>query len=278
MVELAARQHGVVAAWQLTELGLTEDMLRRRLEAGRLYRRERGVYSLTPSVTGKGRLMAAVLGCGPDAVLSHNAAAGIWDIGPWPTGTIHLTAPSMHTRGTGVVLHRARVERVVRDAFPVTTVARTLVDLASVLGVQRLETAFERAERLRLLDSESVGKEAKGRRGARKVRAILSSLTVPEPTRSRFEERLRELCKRHNLPLPAQNVSVAGEDVDAYWQGSNLVVELDSWEFHKTRRAFERDRQKAAVLQRAGIRVLRFTWNQLACDDAAVAVTIRSAL
>ena len=278
MVELAARQHGVVAAWQLGELGFTEDMLRRRVESGRLYRRERGVYSLTPSVTGKGRLMAAVLGCGPEAVLSHDAAAAVWDVGPWPTRKVHVTAPSMHMRGRGVVLHRARVEQVVRDGFPVTTAARTLADLASTLSLQRLEIAFERAERLRLLDVEGVEKEAKGRRGARKVRAILSSLTAPEPTRSRFEERLRGLCKRHNLPLPAQNVSVAGEDVDAYWQGSNLVVELDSWEFHKTRRAFERDRQKAAVLERAGIRVLRFTWNQLTRDETSVAATVRSAL
>jgi very-short-patch-repair endonuclease len=73
-------------------------------------------------------------------------------------------------------------------------------------------------------------------------------------------------------------VSVAGEDVDAYWKESNLVVELDSWEFHKTRRAFERDREKAAALELAGVRVLRFTWNQVTCDDAAVAATIRSKL
>ena len=189
-----------------------------------------------------------------------------------------MTAPSQQCTPKLVVAHRAQVERVVRDGFPVTTVARTLVDLASVLSSARLEIAFERAERLRLLDIVEVASEAKGRRGARKVRAILSSLTAPEPTRSRFEERLRGLCKRHNLPLPAQNVSVAGEDVDAYWKRSKLVVELDSWEFHKTRRAFERDRQKAAALERVGIRVLRFTWTQLTRDEAIVAVTIRSAL
>jgi very-short-patch-repair endonuclease len=252
-------------------------MVRRRVDEGRLYRYEWGVYSLMPSVTGHGRLMAAVLACGPEAVLSHNAAAAVWDIGPWPTGTIHVTTPSMRVR-PGVALHRARIERVIRDGFPVTSVARTLADLASLLSLQRLEIAFERAERLRLLDVEKVATEAWGRRGARKVRAILSSLTTPEPTRSRFEERLRGLCKRHNLPLPAQNVSVAGEDVDAYWQRSNVVVELDSWEFHKTRRAFERDRQKAAALERAGIRVLRFTWNQLTRDEAIVAMTIRTAL
>ena len=257
---------------------MSQAMVRRRLDEGRLYRREWGVYSLTPSVTGKGRLMAAVVACGPDAVLSHTAAAAVWDIGPWPTGKVHVTAPSMHARGSGVALHRAQVERVAHDGFPVTTVARTLADLASLLSLQRLELAFERGERLRLLDVDDVASEAKGRRGARKVRAILSSLTAPEPTRSRFEQRLRGLCKRHNLPLPAQNVTVAGEDVDAYWQGTNLVVELDSWEFHKTRRAFERDRQKAAALERSGVRVLRFTWNQLTRDEPDVAVTIRGGL
>ena len=222
--------------------------------------------------------MAAVLTCGPEALLSHNAAAAIWDIGPWPTGAVHVTAPGKHARRPSLVVHRARVEPVVHDGFPVTTVARTLVDLASLLSVQRLELAFERAERLRLLDIDEVTKEVQGRRGARKVRAIVSSLTAPEPTRSKLEARLRALCKRHNLPLPAQNVSVAGEDVDAYWQESNLVVELDSWEFHKTRRAFERDRRKAATLERAGIRVLRFTWNQLTREETTAAATIRSAL
>jgi very-short-patch-repair endonuclease len=278
MVQLAARQHGVVAAWQLRELGITQHMVRRRLEAGRLYHLDRGVYSLTPSITGKGRLMAAVLACGPEASLSHNAAAAIWDVGPWPAGAIHVTVPSKHARRRGLVIHRACVERIIRDGFPVTTVARTLVDVASVLSLQHLELAFERAERLRLLDTDEVATEAKRRRGARKVRTILSSLTTPEPTRSMFERLLRDICKRHNLPLPAQNVSVAGEDVDAYWQESNLVVELDSWEFHKTRRAFERDRRKAAALERAGIRVLRFTWNQLTRDEAAVAATSRRAL
>lgn len=278
LVELAARQHGVVAMWQLRGLGFTEDMIRRRIESGRLYRRERGVYSLTPSVTGKGRLMAVVLGCGAGAVLSHSAAAAVWDVGPWPTGRVHVTAPTLRVRGAGVVLHRARVERAVRDGFPVTSVARTLADLASLLSLPRLEIAFDRAERLGLLDPEEVAKEAAGRRGARKVRALLSSSTTPEPTRSKFEELLRGLCERHNLPLPAQNVSVAGEDVDAYWQESNLVVELDSWEFHKTRRAFERDREKAAALERAGVRVLRFTWRQLTRTEAEVAATVRSAL
>ena len=277
-MELAARQHGVVAAWQLLELGVTHAMIRRRLDAGRLYRCGWGTYSLTPFVTGKGRLMAAVLGCGPQAVLSHNAAAAVWDIGPWPTGKSHVTAPSMHVRGAGVALHRGRVERVMRDGFPVTNVVRTLIDLASMLSRQRLEITFERAERLRLLDVDAIARGAKGRRGARKVSAILSSLTTPEPTRSKFEERMRRLCKRHNLPLPAQNVSVAGEDVDAYWPESNLVVELDSWQFHRTRRAFERDREKAAVLERAGIRVLRFTWNQLTRDETSVAATVRGAL
>jgi hypothetical protein len=222
--------------------------------------------------------MAAVLGCGPEAVLSHSAAAAVWEVGPWPSGRVHVTAPTMHVRGAGVVLHRARVERVVRDNLPVTTVARTLADLASMLSLQRLEIAFDRAERLGLLDTDQVANEAKRRRGARKVGAILSSLTTPEPTRSKLEELFRRLCERHNLPLPAHNVSVAGEDVDAYWQESHLVVELDSWEFHKTRRAFERDRQKAAALERAGVRVLRFTWRQLTQDELVVAATIRSGL
>ena len=222
--------------------------------------------------------MAAVLSCGPEASLSHNAAAAVWDLVPWPTGAVHVTAPSKHASRPGLVVHRARVDGVVRDGFPVTTVARTLVDLASLLSLQRLEIALERAERLRLLDVDEVARKVRGRRGARKLRTVLSTLTTPEPTRSDFERLFRDICKRHNLPLPVQNVSVAGEDVDAYWRESNLVVELDSWEFHKTRRAFERDRHKAAALERAGICVLRFTWRQLTRDESLVATTVRSRL
>ena len=274
MVELAARQHGVVAVWQLAELGFTRDMVRRRVECGRLYRQLRGVCSLTPRIAPVGRMMAAALAHGASAVLSHRAAAAVWDLGPWPTGVVDVTVAGGGKRRKGVRLHRARVDRVVKDGFPVTTVSRTLVDLAGVLPFGRLRDAFERAERLGLLDVRRVGEAMPGRRGARKIRAILTEYAEPEPTKSELERAFRQLCENYGIPLPSQNVSLLGYEVDALWEDGKTVVELDGWEWHRTKRSFQEDRRKAAALEAAGYRVLRFTWMQVSREPQAVAAAI----
>jgi very-short-patch-repair endonuclease len=276
LAALAARQHGVVAGWQLVEFGFTEDMLRWRLEAGRLYRVQPLVYSLTPSVASRGRVMAAWLTYGPDALLSHGAAAAVWALGPWPSGSIDVTVAARRRGRPGIRLHCAHVARVLRDGFPVTTVARTLVDQAAALPLGRLRDQFEHAERLGLLDVKGVNEHMPGRRGAKKIRAILAEWTEPEPTRGELERAFRDLCRHYGLPLPSQNVSLVGYEVDAYWPQYGLVVELDGWEFHKTRRAFERDRRRDAALTAAGYRVLRFTWRQVNHEPEVVAAAIRS--
>jgi very-short-patch-repair endonuclease len=185
-----------------------------------------------------------------------------------------VTVPRDGKAQQGIRLHRANVERVVKDGFPVTTVARTLVDLASVLPLGRLRDAFEKAERLGLLDVYGVNEEMHGRRGARKVRAVLAEWAEPEPTKNEFEQSLRALCREYGLSLPSQNVILLGYEVDAFWE-PDLVVELDGWEWHKTRRAFEEDRRKAAALETAGYRVLRFSWRQVRRERATVAAAIR---
>jgi very-short-patch-repair endonuclease len=275
LAELAVRQHGVVAARQLIAAGFTEEALRRRVEDERLYRVQPGVLSLTPTVLPRGCMLAAVLTFGRGAVLSHRAAAAIWDLGPWPTGLIDVTVPGRRKGRRGIRLHRADVERVIKDGFPVTTVARTLVDLAAVLPLGRLRDAFERAERLRLLDARKVSEEMHCRRGARKIRAILAEWQDPEPTKNEFEQALRTLCREYEIPLPSQNVVLLGYEVDAFW-APNLVVELDGWEWHRTRRSFEEDRRNAAALEAAGYRVLRFTWRQMRDERPALAAAIRS--
>jgi hypothetical protein len=269
----------VVAWWQLVELGFTQRMIEGRVATERLFRVRRGIYALMPAVLLRGQIMAAALAYGPAAVLSHRAAAAVRDLGPWPSGTVDVTVAVRRRAQPGIRVHCAQVERQVADGFPVTTATRTLIDLASVLPLARLEEAFERAERLGVLDAESVREQMWGRRGAKKIRAVLAGLDATEPTRSELERAFRKLCKRHRLPLPSHNVSVHCEDVDAYWAiGGGVVVELDSWEWHRTRRAFERDREKAAKLERRGVRVLRFTWRQVERGGADVAATVRAAL
>ena len=137
--------------------------------------------------------------------------------------------------GPACVCIELGVERVVKDGFPVTTVARTLVDLAAVLPLGRLRDAFERAERLGLLDVHGVNEEMRGRRGAKKIRAVLAEWAEPEPTKNEFEQALRNLCREYEIPLPSQNVVVLGYEVDAFWEADDLIVELDGWEWHRTR-------------------------------------------
>jgi len=189
-------------------------MVKRRLAAGRLYRVQPEVYSLTPQPSARGRMLAAALTFGAEAALSHRAAAAIWDLGPWPTGLVDVTVPGNLAQRPGTRRHIADVERVVKDGFPVTTVARTLVDLAGVLPLGRLRDALERAEQLRLLDAKGVSEEMRGRRGARKIRALLREWTEPEPTRSELEREFRKLCEDFGIALPGENVVVLGYEVD----------------------------------------------------------------
>lgn len=274
MARIVARQHGVIARRQLFELGFLRDAVRRRTEAERLFEVQPQVYSLIPEVHTRGRMMAAVLTCGPRAVLSHRAAAAVWDLGPWPTGPVDVTAPVALKPRAGIRLHRARVEGVAKDGFPVTTVTRTLIDQASQLPLGRLRDQFEAAERHGVLDVKGVSEEMHGKRGAKKIRALLAEWTDPEPTRSELERAFRDLCRQAGLPPPSQNVSLHGYEVDAYWPDTGVVVELDGWEHHKTRRAFEDDRRRAAALEAAGYRVLRFTWRQVKRERTIVAAAL----
>ena len=284
---LAARQHGVFARWQLLELGLTNRAIDYRLSIGRLHLIHRGVYAVGHKrITRRGHWMAAVLACGPAAVLSHRSAATLWRFLDAAGPRIDVTMP---TRGGRSIrrINRHRVRHLPPedtnrlDEIPVTTVARTLFDLAEVVPSSVLEGAFEAAERAELLDMTAVRPTMErnpGRRAHKRLRSLLPDLAPPEPTRSELERLFHRLCRLVDLPLPQVNVLVEGFEVDAFWPAQHLVVEADSWQFHKTRAAFERDRARDAALQVAGYRVIRVTYLQLRDDPAGVAATVRSLL
>jgi hypothetical protein len=197
-----------------------------------------------------------------------------------------VTAPGRSRQPSRkIAVHRVRSlnreDRTDVDLIPVTTVARTLLDLAEVVDPQRLERAFEEAERLRLLDLraiESTCMRNPGRRGLKLLNALLPSLSPPAETRSELERRFIAFCREAGLPLPEVNVIVEGFEVDAFWRDSWLLVELDGYAFHRTRAAFERDRARDAALQVAGYRVLRITSRRLADEPAALAEAIRRLL
>jgi uncharacterized protein DUF559 len=288
IAQLAARQHGVVARRQLFAVGLSRGAVDRRLAAGRLHALHPAVYAVgQPCVAGLGRLLAAVLACGEDALLSHRSAAAVWELLPYAGSRVNITAPSRGRRSLrGITLHRSRCldpeDRAILDDIPLTSVARTLLDLAGTVRLDQLERAFEQADRLRLADLGALTrlcKRSKGHQGLRHLLPLLAPAERPAPeTRSDLERRFLRLCEERGLPAPAVNVEVAGHEVDALWRDRGLVVELDGYAYHRTRAAFERDRVRDADLQRAGLRVIRVTARRLNDDPVAVGETVRSLL
>jgi very-short-patch-repair endonuclease len=267
IAELADRDHGIVDVRGLYSVGATQRQIGRRLMSKRLVPLHRGVYAYGHRrLTNEGWWLAAVRAIGPGAILSHTHGAALLGLRPPLLGRINVTVQSTGRRQRrGIRVHntqRLPADHVtVVDRIPVTTVARTLADLAGTLDTPALMRAIEAAERRRVLDVPSVLAVSAGRPGAQRLRRLLARETPH--TRSDFEAALVALCDDYAIPRPLTNTEVHGYEVDAYWPGRNLVVELDSWEFHGTRGAFERDRERDADLHAYGITTLRFTYAQV---------------
>jgi very-short-patch-repair endonuclease len=290
-LELAAllrRQHGVVARRQLTKLGIGSGAIKARIALAHLHVVHRGVYSWGHrDLTLRGAWLAAVLACGEDAVLSHRSAAGLLGLMRPRRSAVDVTSGHGRSSGRdGIHLHRSRLrddERSMEARIPVTSVARTLLDLAEVLDGDELRRAFEEADRLKLLrvpELERVCARAGRRKGLPALRSLIVAAHAPPQTRSPLENRFAEYCREHlaGLPAPLTNVTVLDHEVDAYWPSHRLVVEMDSWEFHSHRAAFERDRARDAAMQAAGYRVIRLTHRQLETEAPRIAAQLRKLL
>lgn len=288
--EVAGRQHGVVARAQLVALGLGRGSIDKRVALGRLLTLYPGVYAVGHrALTRHSRFMAAVLSCGPDAVLSHRSAAVLWRIRDDWGGAIEVTTrQKAHSRGP-IRRHSSRLpadELTVEDGIPVTTVPRTVLDLAAVSPPEAVEAALRQAEYLRLSDPLSLPDllaRHPGRRGARAVRTALERRgETAGRTRSRFEERFVAFLDRQDLPRPQFNapLAAAGRDyvVDCLWPGARLIAELDGWEAHGIRSAFREDRARDRRLAVAGYRTTRITWDQLDDEAAVLAADLRDLL
>jgi very-short-patch-repair endonuclease len=284
LAALAARQHGIVTRRQLLDVGLGPRTIERRVERAQLYRLHRGVYAYSDPRPGRrSRWLAAVLACGHGALLSHRSAAALWGILRAHRGDIDVLAPRGRGR-PGIAVHEGGIyqdERADADGIPVTSVARTLLDLADVVDEKRLEQAFEEADRLGLLEMravEAVCARSPGRRGLKPLRRLAEEARAPEMGRSRLEDRVHALCREHSLPAPRTNVEVLGHEVDAYWPDAKVIVEADGWSFHRHRAAFERDRARDARLQVAGYHVVRLTHRRLEREPELVADELRRLL
>jgi hypothetical protein len=275
LAELASRQHGVVSIRQLETLfGYSRATVQREVEAGRLHPLHHGVYAVGHTdLSLQGQCLAGVLAVGPGSLLSYWSAGWLWGVLSTSPRPFHVTAPGprrLRDRSP-VRVHRARnlvdADRTVREGIPVTNLARTLLDLAEVLRPKRLERVLERAEKLEEFDGLEVIAVCERSRGHRGSKRLLAALGAHRPTlrvlRSDLERDFLALVEAAGLPLPATNYFVGQYELDAYWLDHGFAVELDTFETHGSRRAFEVDRERDAALLEEGIRTIRVTDRQI---------------
>lgn len=287
IAELAEAQHGVVARRQLEGLGVGKGSLEKRVRSGRLHRLHRGVYAVGHRVLSQeGHWMAAVLFCGHGAVLSHRSAAALWRIRGIRRGPIAVTTPRK-ARSRGEIQRHFSVlpadEVTVERGIPVTTVPRTLFDLAATTSADEVEYGLREAEYLRLHDRLSLPHlldRYPGRRGGPVVRKCLARRAeTPGRSRSWLEEKFLPFLRRNRFPAPQLNVSVkAGEksfEVDCLWPTIRAIVELDGFAGHGTRIAFREDRARDRALRVAGYGVTRIAREQLDDEPEAIAADLR---
>jgi very-short-patch-repair endonuclease len=276
VAEVAGRQHGVVATAQLLAADIGPNAISRRVAAGRLHRLHQGVYAVGHrAVSREGKWIAAVLavGGGPTnageplehwgAALSHRSAAELWRLLEPRDGPVHVCVPSDggKARRTGIRLHRSTsllpAHVTLRAGIPVTTPARTLVDLRRAVSARELRRAIRQAEVLGL----PLGREIESDR-----------------TRSDLERAFLRLCRRHRLPAPEVNVQIGRDLVDFLWRDRRLVVETDGYRYHRGRAAFEDDHDRDLRLRALGFEVIRLSEKQVDDEPVKAAEAVRAAL
>jgi len=311
---MAERQHGIVTLDQLREAGLTRNMIRHRVRKGRFAPLHRGVYRVGPRLSVRADEMAAVLACGPRAVLSHRSAAALWELLPSPRRDRSPASMAVEVsvfrsdRGVaapGILAHRVTTlrpeDRTTLEGIPVTTPTRTLLDLAT-LAARRSGTADQgTADRAPLppvsrrdLERAVATAEREGLATLADLRAHLAALPRwpgsvllrqildveggPAFTRSEAEARLLELVRSADLPPPRTNARVGRYEVDVLWRAAGLAIEVDGYAFHRSRDRFEGDRLRDAGLAAQGILVIRVTWRQIRDEPVAVVGRVARAL
>jgi very-short-patch-repair endonuclease len=282
VAKIAARQHGVVTASQLHEAGIDKSAISRRVKRGQLHRLHRGVYAVGHrALSLHGRFMAAVLACGEGAVLSHTSASVLWELLKPIDGPLHVSVPTTSglAKRRGIHLHRCpslstpadpspspsylqqeggrgrRILTTHRHHIPVTSVSRTLEDLraSSLLPPHLLRQAELKGHRLEGIESDR--------------------------TRSDLESLFLSLVRHHRLrPPPEVNARLGRRSVDFLWRRQRVVVETDSWTYHRGSVAFEDDHARDLDLRSAGYTVLRFSERQLEEEPGRVVADVARAL
>lgn len=284
--ELAGRQYGRVSAQQLRTLGFDADAVTHRVRSGRLHRLHRGVYAVGHVVPSPlGNRMAAVLAV-PHSFLTRRSAGAHLGLRPYSgTPEVVVRRTGGRTRRSGIVVYRTThldpADTTVVDGIPVTTFARTALDLAATLQ-HGLEKFLVRAEQRDLFDLraiEAAAARAPRHRGIKPLRATIAAMHPDLALNDTdLELAMAALTEAHGLPRPSFQFPLLGHKVDFHWPEAALVAQTDGFEFHRTRTAFQDDRTQDRQLQLAGFRVLRFTWDDLTLRPAEVAHDLGRAL
>jgi very-short-patch-repair endonuclease len=278
---LIRQQHGVIARWQLLELGFNAEAIKTRIRNGRLHPVWRGVYAVgRPGLSQEGRWMAAVLACGRGAALSHSSAGALWAVVKPRPGAIHITAPTKRTR-PGIVVHRRELGEadITRHlGIPVIAVVPTLIDLATELSRDSLEAAISEADKRDLIDPERLREgleQFPGRPGVAVLRQTIDRRTF-RLTDSALERLFLPIARRAGLAVPQTRRYAGGFRVDFYWPELRLIVETDGLRYHRTPAQQARDRLRDQSHTAAGLIPLRFTHEQIRYEPAHVEATLRA--
>ena len=279
---IATEAHGVATRMELLRAGVTRNEIEHRLRTGSLIREHRGVYRVghrAPSI--EARYLAAVKACGDGAVLSGRAAAYVLGLVRGPAPPAEVTAPT-ERRVKGVGTRRSRLDpedRMTWRNIPITTVARTLVDLAAALPLSALARAcHEAGVRYGTTPRQVEGslKQRPNARGAANLRQVLrGDIHV---TLSRLERRFLALLRKEGLPLPETNRPAGSYRVDCRWPDRKLTVELDSYRYHASRHAWEQDRRREREARARGDEFRRYTWGDVFEHPRLMLAELRSLL
>jgi very-short-patch-repair endonuclease len=284
IARIAGRQDNVISREQLLRAGLGRGAIAHRVRTGRWQRRHNNVYLLgtaPPSLMARAR--AAAFACGAGAVVSHRSAAEMFGLLPELGGAIHVTVAGRSVAPReGVRRHRitafAPGEITKLRRIPVTSVARTIADLAATEPAREVEAAFQEALYRKIVTERPLAaliEREPRRKGAPVIRALLED---PRMTRSEKERLLLRLIDAGQLPRPLTNVRVHGYLIDPNWPAHGLAVEFDGLDAHRHRLAFESNRKRDQVLMAHGVRVMRVTGRHLQEEPTAVVARIAMAL
>lgn len=276
---IATQQHGVVARWQLLDAGVTTEQIKWRVRTGRLHEVHRGVYLVGHAVPPPLAIeQAALLACGESAILSHRSAADLWKLLPYPASNpVWVTVPpGRNADRSGIRISRAMLDRRDirwREGMRLTSPPRTILDLSPLLSEEDLESVVAEAQfrgwaSLNELRAQLEGHE--GRRGVAKLRYVLDLPSGPKRTKSGGERAMLRLLRGCGIQGFETNAWIHGYEVDFLWRELGVVVELDGWDGHSGRVAFERDRLKIAKLIAHGLTVIPVTGRQLRDDHVGV--------